>query len=228
MHRALLRRCETDSIMVPAVPYARWNKAKLVDPGTLKASMHANTLARARRGRLDEMLLLLTQLEVRAYPGPRAVRHRHPRLHKKRWLEPNCSWITLQRRTRSTTGRSPSRASSASPTATSPGNRARRSPGKTSRRKPVATRPVGVPPLCTPRPEGQDRQLAGLTPTPTPPRCRTRELAAINAKFSKNDDTKTLVLASSVEEKRGVSQTSVPGPLLICMRQGNQATCRTR
>ena len=53
-------------------------------------------------------------------------------------------------------------------------------------------------------------------------------LAVINVKFSKNDDKKTLVLASSVEEKRGVSQTSALGPLLICMRQGNQATCRTR
>ena len=77
-------------------------------------------------------------------------------------------------------------------------------------------------------PKGQDRRLVGPSSTPTPPRCRTRELAAINAKFSKNDDTKTLALASSAEEKRGVSQTSALGPLLICMRQGNQATCRTR
>ena len=92
----------------------------------------------------------------------------------------------------------------------------------------MATRLVGVPPPCTPRPEGQDRQLAGLTSTPTPPRCQTRELVAISAKFSKNDDKKTLVLASSVEEKRGVSQTSALGPLLICMRQGNQATCHTQ
>ena len=50
----------------------------------------------------------------------------------------------------------------------------------------------------------------------------------ISAKFSKNDDKKMLVLASSVKEKHGVSQTSTLGPLLICMRQGNQATCRTR
>ena len=77
-------------------------------------------------------------------------------------------------------------------------------------------------------PEGQDRRLAGSTSIATPPHHRIHELAAISAKFSKNDDKKTLVLASSVEEKRGVSQTSALGPLLICMRQGNQATCRTR
>ena len=89
-HRALLRRRGTDSVMVLAVPYACWNKAKMVDPGTLKASMHANMLARARHGRLDEMLLLLTLLEVRAYLVPRVVGRRHARLQKKRWPEPNC------------------------------------------------------------------------------------------------------------------------------------------
>ena len=46
MHRAHLRKRGTDSVMVPAVPYARWNKAKLVDLGVLKTSMHANMLAR--------------------------------------------------------------------------------------------------------------------------------------------------------------------------------------
>ena len=64
MRRARLRRRGTDNVMVPAVPYVRWVKAKLVDLGTLKISMHVNMLARARRGRLDEMLLLLTLLEV--------------------------------------------------------------------------------------------------------------------------------------------------------------------
>ena len=54
------------------------------------------------------------------------------------------------------------------------------------------------------------------------------ELVVISAKFFTNASKKTLVLASSVEEKRGVSQTSALGPLLTCMRQGNQATCRTR
>ena len=50
--------------MVLLAPYSRWNKAKLLDRGTLKANMHVNALARARDGRLDEMLLLLTMLEV--------------------------------------------------------------------------------------------------------------------------------------------------------------------
>ena len=60
MFRAHLRRRRTDSIMVFAVPYVCWTKIKLVDLGVLKASMHANMLARARHGRLDGILLLLT------------------------------------------------------------------------------------------------------------------------------------------------------------------------
>ena len=50
--------------MVLLAPCSRWNKAKLVDRRTLKANMRVNMLARARHGRLDEMLLLLTMLEV--------------------------------------------------------------------------------------------------------------------------------------------------------------------
>ena len=46
--------------MVFAVPYVRCDKIELVDLGVLKTSMHANVLARARRGRLDGILLLLT------------------------------------------------------------------------------------------------------------------------------------------------------------------------
>ena len=60
MHRAHLRRRRTDSVMVFAVPYVCWTKIKLVDLGVLKTSMHANMLARARHGRLDGILLLLT------------------------------------------------------------------------------------------------------------------------------------------------------------------------
>ena len=60
MHRTHLRRRRTDSVMVFAVPYVRWDKIKLVDLEVLKTSMHANVLARARHGRLDGMLLLLT------------------------------------------------------------------------------------------------------------------------------------------------------------------------
>ena len=50
--------------MVPAVSYSRWNKAKTADRGMLKANVRVNTVARARYGRLDGMLLLLTPLEV--------------------------------------------------------------------------------------------------------------------------------------------------------------------
>ena len=60
MYRAHLRRRRTDSVMVFAVPYVCWAKIKLVDPGALKTSMHANVPARARHGRLDGILLLLT------------------------------------------------------------------------------------------------------------------------------------------------------------------------
>ena len=60
MYRAHLRRRRTDSVMVFAVPYVRWDKIELVDLGVLKTNMHANVLARARHGRLDGILLLLT------------------------------------------------------------------------------------------------------------------------------------------------------------------------
>ena len=60
MRRAHLRRRRTDSVMVLAVPYVCWVKIELVDLGVLKTSMHANMLARARHGRLDGILLLLT------------------------------------------------------------------------------------------------------------------------------------------------------------------------
>ena len=92
----------------------------------------------------------------------------------------------------------------------------------------MATKPVEVQPPCTLHPEGQDRRLVGSTSTATPPRHQIHELVAINAKFFKKDSTKTPVLASIVEEKRDVSQTSALDPLLTCMPQGNQATCRTR
>ena len=77
--------------MILAVPYVRWTKIELVDLGVLKTSMHANMLARARHGHLDGILLLPTQLEVRAYPAPRTVRHCRPPLQQKLWRELNCS-----------------------------------------------------------------------------------------------------------------------------------------
>ena len=92
----------------------------------------------------------------------------------------------------------------------------------------MATKPVGVQPPCTLHPEGQDHRLDGSTSTATLPHHRIHELVAISAKFFTIDNKKTLELASSDEEKRGVNPTSALGLLSTCMRQGNQATCRTR
>ena len=92
----------------------------------------------------------------------------------------------------------------------------------------MATKLVGVQPPCNPHPKGQDHRLAGSTSTVTPPHHQIHEIVAINAKFFTNDSKKTLVLASSAEEKHGVNRTSALGPLSTCMHQGNQATCRTR
>ena len=77
---------------------------------------------------------------------------------------------------------------------------------------------VGVQPPCTLHPEGQDRRLAGSTSIATPPHHRIHELVVISTKFFTNGSKKTLVLASSAEEKRGVNPTSALGPLLTCMR----------
>ena len=92
----------------------------------------------------------------------------------------------------------------------------------------MATRPVGVQTLCTLRPEGQDRRLAESTSIATSPRHQIHELVAISAKFFMIDNKKTLEPASSAEEKRDINPTSTLGPLMTCMRQGNQAICRTR
>ena len=92
----------------------------------------------------------------------------------------------------------------------------------------MATKWVEVQLPCNHHPEGQDRRLAGSTSTATPPRHQIHKLVAISAKFFTIDNKKTLELASSAEEKRDVNPTSAMGPLLTCMRQGNQAICRTR
>ena len=60
MHRAHLRRRRTDIVMAFVVPYICWTKIELVDLGVLKTSMHANMLTRARHGRPDGIMLLLT------------------------------------------------------------------------------------------------------------------------------------------------------------------------
>ena len=104
-HHVPLRRCQTSNEVVPEVPYACWDVAKPAGRGTLKASI----LARARRGRRGGTLLLLTLLEVRAYPAPRTARHSPP-LQQKRSQGRNCSSISLQRQTRPKTGGPLSRA----------------------------------------------------------------------------------------------------------------------
>ena len=119
------------------------------------------------------------------------------------------------------TGGPPFRVSSALPTAIPRGSLVRRSCGKPARHEPMATRPVGVQPPYTLHTKGQDRRLAGSTSTATPPHRQIHELVVISAKFFANDNKKTLGLALSAEEKRGVNQTSALGPLSTCMRQGN-------
>ena len=67
--------------MAFAAPYVRWAKIKLVVLVALKTNMHVNMLARAKYGRLDGALLLLTWLEVEARRGPHSFRRR-PRQQK--------------------------------------------------------------------------------------------------------------------------------------------------
>ena len=55
IRRSPPRRCGIDNAMVLLAPYSHW---------TLKANTPVSTLVRARYDRLDEMLLLLTLLEV--------------------------------------------------------------------------------------------------------------------------------------------------------------------
>ena len=104
----------------------------------------------------------------------------------------------------------------------------RRRRGRTAGREPVATKRAEVQLPCNHHLEGQDRRLVGSTSTVTPLHRRIHELIVISAKFFMIDNKKTLELASSAEEKRDVNPTSVLGPLLTCMRQGNQVICRMR
>ena len=108
------------------------------------------------------------------------------------------------------------------------GGRVRRRRDRTAGREPVATKRAEVQLPCNHRPEGQDRRLAGSISTATPPHHRIHELVAISPKFFMINNKKTLELASSAEQKRDVNPTSALGPLLTCMRQGNQAICRMR
>ena len=92
----------------------------------------------------------------------------------------------------------------------------------------MATKRAEVQLPCNHRPEGQDRRLVGSTSTATPLHRQIHELIVISAKFFMINNKKTLEPASSAKEKRDVNPTSALGPLLTCMRQGNQAIYRMR
>ena len=79
---------------------ACWDKAKLEVRGTPRTPVRAQAKRRRRRG----TPLLLTSLEVRAYPAPRTARPRSPLLRQKRSQGRSCSSIFLQRPTRPRNG----------------------------------------------------------------------------------------------------------------------------
>ena len=79
---------------------ACWGKAKPEARGTPRTPVRAQAKRRRRRG----TPLLLTSLEVRAYPAPRTARPRSPLLRQKRSQGRSCSSIFLQRPTRPRNG----------------------------------------------------------------------------------------------------------------------------
>ena len=79
---------------------ACWGKAKLEVRGTPRTPVRAQAKRRRRRG----TPLLLTLLEVRAYPAPRTARPRSPLLQQKRSQERSCSSTFLRRPTRPKNG----------------------------------------------------------------------------------------------------------------------------
>ena len=190
--------------------------------------LKAIVLARARRGRRDERLLLLTLLEVRAYLSPRTARRRSPPLQQKRSRGRNYSSTSLQRQTRPKTGGQRYKASSPSPITTLRSSRRRRGHGKLARHELMATRPPGVQPPCTPRRGSRRRHPAGLTSTTTLRRRRIRGLVGTSARSSTTGDKKTLGQQSSAAEKPDDNQTRELGTLSTRARPVNQATCRTR
>ena len=92
------------SAMSREVASACWGKAKPEARGTPRTPVRAQAKRRRRRG----TPLLLTSLEVRAYPAPRTARPRSPPLQQKRSQGRNCSSTFLQRPTRPKNGGPPS------------------------------------------------------------------------------------------------------------------------
>lgn len=196
-------------------PDVLWRNLLRVDLEMRMAIMHANMLVESRHGRKDVKLHLLTLLEVRAPRAPRTVRHLPRR--QKRWREHNCFWIFLQQQTSLTNGGLLFRAFLALLTAIR-----RTPPAKRLVAGSLARRLAGEQQLSTPRPEDNDRQLAGSTPVKMIPRRRLiREFVAISVTFFENGRKKTLKPLSSDGEKRIVNQTSAQDLLSTSTRQRN-------
>ena len=87
--------CVTTRAMATHMPGALWRTLLRILLEMLKIAMHAKMLVGAVHVCRNEMSLLLTWLEVRAYHVLRTG-HLLPR-QQKRWREPNCYWIILQR-----------------------------------------------------------------------------------------------------------------------------------
>ena len=99
-HRVHLSTRRPSSAIPREVVSACWGKAKPEARGTPWTPIRAQAKQRRRRG----TPLLLTLLEVRAYPAPRTARPRSPLLRQKRSQGRSCSSIFLQRPTRPRNG----------------------------------------------------------------------------------------------------------------------------
>ena len=102
--RVHLSTRQPSSAIPQEVVSACWGKAKPEARGTPRTPVRAQAKRRRRRG----TPLLLTSLEVRAYPAPRTARPRSPLLRQKRSQGRSCSSIFLQRPTRPKNGGPPS------------------------------------------------------------------------------------------------------------------------
>ena len=99
-HRVPLSTQRPSSAMSREVASVCWAKAKPEARGTPQTLVRAQAKRRRRRG----TPLLLTSLEVRAYPAPRTARPRSLPPQQKRSQERNCSSTSLQRPTRPKNG----------------------------------------------------------------------------------------------------------------------------
>jgi hypothetical protein len=224
--RILPRTRVTGSVMVPRKPGVHWEEILPLDLEMGRVTKRVSPLLQVERGPLGGIMLLLTQLEVRAYHVHRTVHHLP--LQQRRWRELSCFWIFLQRQISSRIGGLLSKALLVSLTATPTSGRAPHGHGKRIRRTPGATKLVVAPPPYVLHLNGRDHRLVGSTLTMILPRHQIHGFVVISARFFVNEWEKTPEPESSGEEKRVVSPTSAQGPLLVCMRQGIQRTYRMR